>query len=163
MRTSIFHEPDREAIYARSVASMIGRMLDVANGERRARLLDAADVRGLIGKVAPMRPDSWPASIPYTWTCGGTVPPRHHNKEHSYTTLALVARIDGSIRVGIALAGAFLTSPGRAWSTLQPWVETNGNLPPIKWRHWITYNDVVTFDDPEIDAYLARPEIGPDF
>jgi hypothetical protein len=84
-------------------------LLENANGRRRVRILRPNDIRSLIERASE-KPDGW-----CDWVSGGTV-----CGSYSYaavTTVAAVARIDGSLYLGVSTGSAHNRdgSPAIAW------------------------------------------------
>jgi hypothetical protein len=126
----------------------VENMLIRANGRRRERIVPLNTVLGMIRRFGP---DSrWSA-------CDGGSVANSYNFPAA-TTVILLARVQGRIFLGIATASAKATSPGRAWSCLQPWKHDEGPRGDVeaKWAEWTRQPNVIELTDPEIDSIKSE-------
>jgi hypothetical protein len=127
--------------------------LATANGRRRERTLSLGHVLKMLRSVAG------DPGVPCVYDDGGRVANAY--KQRAVTTFCLVARVAGRIGIGITVADAKSTTPGRAFRCLQPWRQSDrvGGGPAgdaaAKWAVWATLPDVMMLDDPEVDAIIA--------
>lgn len=104
-----------------------------ANGRRRERLMSEADVEMVVGSVR--------SGQPWAYRSGGQVAVSYNY--HASTTLAMAARVDGRIYLGIGASDAKSPTPGRVWACLQPF--GRGNM-EAKIRQWIELPGVFPID-----------------
>lgn len=145
------HSPKGLRAHAAHAASRIVVLLGRANGRRSSRTMDLRRAVGLLGSIA-RGADLW------VFTDGGDVP----GVDDAVTTLALAARVEGSVYLGIAACDARLPSPAKAWPCLRTWYKGVGPIPvadaPAKWYEWATSADVTEVLPVEL-AGLADPAI----
>jgi hypothetical protein len=129
-----------------ALIAKIDALLKAANGRRRVRTMTVGTIMGLIADVAD--------GHEFSWEDGGTVANAYDYAASS--TLALVAKVDGKVYLGIAIVDAKATTPGRAWSALQPFYRTTGPAGDAasKWAAWTTAPDVFEIHGPELDALI---------
>lgn len=109
-------------------------LLATANGRRRVRILDLADLERLIQR-AKVADDGW-----NDWVSGGTV-----CGSYSYpaqTTVAAVARIDGVVYLGVSTGSArnSLGSPAIAWSEWKSMRQASPSRRTEKLRAWVEHH-----------------------
>lgn len=111
----------------------IDKLLKEANGRRRVRTLTLGQVLRLIDDVKDG----------HEWSTknGGTVPNVYGRPAD--TTVALAARVEGRIYLGIGVGGANAVSPGRAWKCLQQW--NKGDMTE-RFKVWINQPNVILIE-----------------
>ncbi|MGZ3418346.1 MAG: TIGR02996 domain-containing protein [Polyangiales bacterium] len=83
-----------------------------ANGTRKVRLLES-------GQLVAAAEDALRSDFGFGIRHGGEA-----NDGTQRTTLCLAVRVDDVLTIGVGLSGASGASPGRTWSSLQPWSKT---------------------------------------
>jgi hypothetical protein len=96
------------------VEKRVRERLAKANGNRRTRLLDYADVQPLVDNVVINQ-------SPWAWKKGFCVGRYFYGSYTSSATYILVARVDGVVYIDAICGRSTRGSPGRAWKPLQPW------------------------------------------
>lgn len=129
------------------VESRINKLLAGANGRRRVRTLDLDKVRDM---ARDARENGW------VWDNGGTSSGSY--RYQTWTTVVIVKQCgedNTSLAIGVTVAPARATTPGRAWRALQPWtIHGPAGDAEAKWGHWLTGPKILILDGIEVDAFL---------
>jgi hypothetical protein len=133
-----------------TLSAQIDEMLDAVQQGRGRRLLWADDVLELIDRVVD--------GEGYAARHGGELRCRLYWE--SWTTVAMVARVDGEVYLGVGRCHSNAPTPGRVWGDLAPWGDTrDGRQGPRgetagKIREWVRRPDVI-----RITPILARTPV----
>jgi hypothetical protein len=129
------------------LGARLATCLAAANGRRRERTLTLVDALANVRSVA--NGHDWDFSH------GGGVANAY--SQSAITTFVLAARVGGKAYLGFAVANAKGSiGPGRAWKSLQPWRDGVGPRgdEAAKWTAWSAEPNVLTLEDPMVDAIL---------